>query len=207
MADARQNTVLDTGLQYLGTVYAKALIGATEKSKTTDTVVQELDSLVQDVLQRLPKYEATLSSPRVSFENKESLLDRAFRGKMSPQLLTFLKVLCRHGRFNAIRAVRQAAQKIVNELRGRVEVIVTTAEPMSSATRDLIVGKLKTALRRDIDLHTAVNPELLGGLMIRVGDTVYDGTLANELARLRNELVATASAQMRSEADRFAVAN
>src|SRR5689334_11614239 len=117
MADARQNTVLDTGLQYLGTVYAKALIGATEKSKTTDTVVQELDSLVQDVLQRLPKYEATLSSPRVSFENKESLLDRAFRGKMSPQLLTFLKVLCRHGRFNAIRAVRQAARKIVNELR------------------------------------------------------------------------------------------
>ena len=207
MADDRQSTVLDTGLQYLGTVYAKALIGAAEKSRTTEVVLQELDSLIQDVLQRLPKYEATLSSPRVSFENKESLLNRGFGGKMSPQLLTFLKVLCRHGRFNALRAVRQAAQKIVNELRGRVEVFVTTAEPINSATRDLIAGKLKTALRRDIDLKTAVNPELLGGLLIRVGDTVYDGTLANELARLRNEIVASATVQMRSEAERFAVAN
>jgi F-type H+-transporting ATPase subunit delta len=207
MAEARQSTVLDTGLQYLGTVYAKALIAAAEKTGTTELVLSELDSLVEDVLQRLPTLERTLNSPRVSFESKESLLEKAFRGKMSAQMINFLKVLARHGRFSAVRAVRQAARRIFNELRGILEVYVTTAESIDSATHKLVVEKLKAALGREIDLTTTVNPDLLGGVQIRVGDTVYDGSLANQLARLRKELVSTASVRMRTEVGRFAVAN
>jgi F-type H+-transporting ATPase subunit delta len=207
MAEARHSTVLDTGLQYIGTVYAKALIAAAEKSGTTEKVLEELDAFVSDVLDAFPKFEATLGSPRVPFESKERALDRAFANKMSPQLLNFLKVLTRRGRFEAVRAVRLAARKIYNDLRGRVEVHLTTAEPLDASTRDLVLTKLKAALKTEIDLKTYVDPELLGGLTIRVGDTVYDGSLANQLARLRNELVATATQRLRAESDRFAVAN
>jgi F-type H+-transporting ATPase subunit delta len=112
---------------------------------------------------------------------------------MSPQLLNFLKVLARRGRFEAVRAVRHASRKIFNDLRGRVEVFVTTAAPLSDAIRDLVLAKLKSSLKSEIDLKTHVDPNLLGGLRIRVGDTVYDGSLANQLARLRSELVATAT--------------
>src|SRR6185503_14304012 len=126
MAEVEQRSIHDTGLQYLGTVYAKALIGATEKAGKTEAVLEELDSLVTDVLSALPRLDATLCSPRVPFESKERILDQAFRGKMSVQLLHFLKVLARRGRFHCVRAVRQAARKILNDLRGRVEVLVTT---------------------------------------------------------------------------------
>lgn len=207
MAEARNNEVLDTGLQYLGTVYAKALLAVTEKTGKSEAVVQELESLVDDVLVRLPKLDAALSSPRVSLERKEALLDQAFSKSMSPQLLQFLKVVIRRGRFNCIRALRRSAQHLLNELRRRVEVHVTTAEPVDSATKDLIATTLQRALKRDIDLKLSVKPEVLGGILIRVGDTVYDGSLANQLARLRQDLISSASMRLRTNSERFVVAN
>jgi F-type H+-transporting ATPase subunit delta len=207
MTEVQHRTVLDTGLQYLGTVYAKALIGAMEKVGKTEEVLEELGAFIAEGLDPFPRFDATMCSPRGPQESKERALERAFRGKLSPQLLDFLKVLARRGRFDAIRAVHQAARKILNDLRGRVEVHLTTAEPIDSATREMILGKLRSSLKTEIDLKTHLDPKLLGGLLIRVGDTVYDGSLANQLARLRNELVATATQRMRVEAERFSVAN
>lgn len=206
METTRQSSVLDSGLQYLGTVYAKALLGATEKTGTTDSVLAELESVVDDVLRRLPKFEAAMTSPRVSLASKERMLESAFAGKMSGQLLNFLKVLARRGRFECLRAVRLAARRLVNELRSRVEVQLTSAEPLDDATRGLVIAKLRSALRLDVDLRTHVDPELIGGIVIRVGDTVYDGSVANQLQRLRQQLVARASQLLGGEADRFTLA-
>jgi F-type H+-transporting ATPase subunit delta len=207
MAEEGHKSVLDTGLQHLGTVYAKALLGATEKSGTTAQVVEELDSFVTDVLSALPKFEATLVSPRVPFEAKERMLHQALHGRASSQFLNFVKVLARRGRFDCIHAVRRAARQLLNELRGRVEVRLTTAAPIDQATQDSIVARLKAALGSEIDLKVAVDENVLGGVLIRVGDTVYDGSLANQLARLRRELVANTTQRMRANVDRFAVAN
>jgi F-type H+-transporting ATPase subunit delta len=207
MEEARQFTVLDPNLQYLGTVYAKALLGATEKAGNTEGVLDEFAALVTDVLDQLPHLDAMLASPRVAFEAKEQLLDRAFGGKLSPQLLNFLKVVVRRGRFDAVRAVQRAAHKLHNELRGRVEVRLTTAEPLDRATSDMITSKLTGSLGREIDLKIRVDPQIIGGAVIRVGDTVYDGSIANQLNQLRSELVARATQSLRRQTDRFAVAN
>src|SRR5262245_43530394 len=115
MAEVHHPTVLDTGAQKLGAVYAKALVGATEKAGNTDEVLGQLRSLIHDVFDRLPQFEATLNSPRVPFETKESLLDRAFQKRIPSSLLTFLKVLARRNRFTALRAVEVAARKVVND--------------------------------------------------------------------------------------------
>ena len=84
----------DTGKQQIAAVYAKALLGATENAQTTDAVVAELDSLVDDVLAKFPDFEITIGSPRVSPEEKIQVLDRVLGGRASEQLLVFLKVLC-----------------------------------------------------------------------------------------------------------------
>lgn len=206
MEETRHATVLESGLQHLGSVYAKALLGACEKTGTSETVLAELDSVIRDVLERIPDFESTLVSPRIPFEAKEQLLDRAFGGKMSLALLNFLKVLARRGRFNCLRAVQLAAKKLLNELRGRVEVRLVTAEPIDNAMRDLIVAKVTAALGQEVDLQASVQSGLIGGLVIRVGDTVYDGSVANQLKQLRSELVDRAIQSMRGQADRFAVA-
>jgi len=207
MAEVQHTTVLDPRMQVLGAVYAKALVGATEKSGNTEAVLEQFDSLVHDVLDKLPKLDATLGSPRVPFEAKERLLDRVFGGTMAPQLLSFIKVVARRGRWDGLRATNVAARNFVNELRGRVEVFCTTAAALDEPLKQSILEKIRASLGREIELKTRVDERVLGGMVLRVGDTVYDGSLSNQLKGLRNDLVAAASQPLRSDAKRFATAN
>ncbi len=206
MAETKHDTVFDTGQQYLGSVYAKALIAASEKAGETDAVLEGLQSLVDDVLEQAPGLESTLVSPRVPLEAKENMLQSALGGRAAPTLLTFLKVLCRRGRFDSLRAILRATRKQYNELRNRKEVHVTSADPLTAENLEATANRLRQALGCDVDLQVKIVPDLIGGLVIRVGDTVYDGSLANRLKTLRNDLLATSSQQIRSELDRFAAA-
>mgnify|MGYP001565729764 CR=1 FL=1 len=110
-------------------------------------------------------------------KRKERILDRAFRGKMTGQLLNFLKVVTRRGRFDCLRAIQQAAKQLLNDLRGRVEVRLRSAQPLDPSLLAAVANRLRSVLGRDVDLQLQVDPELLGGLVIRVGDTVYDGSV------------------------------
>ena len=206
MAETRQDTVFDTTQQHLGSVYAKALLGAAENAGNTEAVLEELESLVADVMAQVPSLEGILTSPRIPLEEKESILDRAFQGKLSNVLLVFLKVVARRGRFDCLRAIAQAAREQFNELRGRVQVQVRSAEALDGAAQELVASQLRSALGRDVDLRLDVDPDLIAGLVIRVGDTVYDGSVANRLQRLRRSLFVSATEKIRGELDRFAVA-
>ena len=206
MAEADQKTISDTGLQHLGGVYAKALLGATEKAGNTEAVLAELDSVVDDVLAGIPHLEPTLASPRVGLEDKISILEQAFSGKMAWQLLNLLKLLCRRGRFDCLRAIRQAARRQYNELRGRVEVAVRSAQELDSKTIDLVTNQLQVSLGKEVELQVTVDPDLIGGLVLKIGDTVYDGSVVNRLAKMKSSMRVSTSQQIRDQVDRFALA-
>ncbi len=207
MAKALRKVVFDTGLQHLGAVYAKALLGAAEKVGKSELVVDELNSVVDDLLTKLPRLEAVLVAPRVALDVKTGMLDKALRGKVSEELLNFLKVLARHGRFNCIQAIQQAAGEQLNEMRGRLEVRLRSAEPLDQASLSLVTERLRAVLQRDIDLQVEVDSELIGGMLLRIGDTVYDGSVANRLVRLKDELLSKTGQQLRNNLDRFALAD
>ena len=103
MTKARDKAVFDTGQQYLGGVYAKALLGAAENAGNPDVVLQELDEFVDDVLAKVPRLDAALAAPGVAAEAKTAMLDKALGGKVTGELLNFLKVVARHGRFTAFK--------------------------------------------------------------------------------------------------------
>jgi F-type H+/Na+-transporting ATPase subunit alpha len=90
MTDQAQHaTVFDSDYQHLGGVYAKALLGATEKQGSTDEALEQLGSLLEDVLAKLPQLSAVLESPRVPHEEKVAILDKAFGSRMNPILMKF----------------------------------------------------------------------------------------------------------------------
>src|SRR5690242_15951617 len=95
----------DTGQWRAAAVYAQSLLGAAEGAKVTDTVVQEFDSLIDDVLDRLPKLDAVLKSALVDEEAKAKMLVKAFSGKASPVFLNFLQVVAHHGRLDMLRLI------------------------------------------------------------------------------------------------------
>jgi F-type H+-transporting ATPase subunit delta len=205
MAKSARHDTHDAGRQHLGTVYAKALLGAAEKLRLTDQVVEELEALVSDVLDKLPQLEEALRTPRLTHEERLPILDKAFGGKVSPTLLTFLKVLSRHSRLDCLRAIARAARTQLDAARGRVEVLVESAAPLSNPLRERIAGRLKQLLGREVLLKTTLNPDLLGGLLVRVGDTVYDASLAARLARMEAVTLDHTKQRLRESLNRFAV--
>jgi F-type H+-transporting ATPase subunit delta len=202
---AKNPDTIDASRQHLGTVYAKALLGAAEKAGQADQVVEELESLVADVLDKLPTLEEALKTPRLTHEERLPILDKAFGGKMSPTALTFLKVVSKHSRLDCLRAIARAARKQLNTARGRIEVIVETAHPLNNSLRERIVGRLTQLLGHEVILTTSVNEDLLGGLMVRVGDTVYDASLAARLKKMQEVTLDHTKQAIRESIDRFAV--
>jgi len=199
-------TVLDSEQQHLGDVYAKALLGASEKAGNTDQVLEEFDSFIDDVLDKLPRLDATLASPRTPLEAKLAMLDKAIGGKVSVTLLNFLKVVCKHRRFDVVRAMRQAAHELYNELTGHVDVRIRTAAPLSDQLCERVAGRLETVLGKKVNLAAETDDDVIGGIVVRVGDTVYDGSVAGRLDRLRDEAVQKTSRAVLESLERFEVA-
>lgn len=195
----------DIDKQRLGGIYAIALLGAASEERSADDIVDELGSLVDDVLTPFPDLEMTLASPRISPAEKEGLLDRIFAGRASESLLTFLKVVASNGRLDCLREIRNAAREELNRMHGRVAVTVTTAEPLDESVRGEIVNQLQVATGAPVDLRCHVNPAIIGGMVVRVGDTVYDSSVVNQLARLKRDALGKTFHQLRETVDRFAV--
>jgi F-type H+-transporting ATPase subunit delta len=197
----------DRGRQHVATVYAKGLIGAAEKQGLTPLVIEELDSLIDDVLGGLPKFFAALSYPRITAEEKQHMLDQAFAGKMHPLLLNFLKVLARHERLDCLYEIRKSAVSLYNELQGQVEVEVRTAEPLSADLLSQVKQQLTVSLGKHIDLQAQVDAKLMGGMVVRVGDTVYDGSLLNRLEQMRARTLESTTEKIRDSLERFLVSD
>lgn len=197
MEDVRIENVFDDEQQYVGEVYAKALIGAASKAGVLDAACGQLTSIIRDVLDKQPKFEAALISPKVSAESRFRLLDKAFGGRADKTLLTFLKVLCRRGRLGFLRAIERAASRMVDDAQGRKRIVVTTATPMPESDQNALKQQLKNMFRSEVSITYVVQPSILGGVIIRDGDTVYDGSVDGKLQLLKKATVGRAEQAIR----------
>jgi len=197
---------VDIGKQQVAAVYAKALIGAAEKAGKTSDVIDELDSIVDDVLAKSPDFEATIGSSRLSIEEKTGLIDRAFEGG-SEQITTFLKVLANHDRLDCIREVRAEAKRLYNDLKKRRAVEVITAQPLTKEQKEEVVDTLQKKMSCDVDLTEKVDEDIIGGMIVRVGDTIIDGSVQNKLAEMKSQAVQKVVEQIHSGSNRFSSDN
>lgn len=202
--NAQHASVLDPAGEQLGKIYAKALIGAAAKAGIADTVVADLGSLVDDCLSKNPALAEVLASPRVSDTEKERVIDRLFSDKLNPVLVRFLKVMAQRGRLGHVADVRQAAEVLQDEMQNRVIAEVRTAVPLDSSTRENVINRLQQSLNKTVRLKEIVDPQLLGGMVVRVGDTVFDGSVANQIDKLTQKVRAGFSSELLKRFESFA---
>ncbi|MCH2370148.1 MAG: ATP synthase F1 subunit delta [Pirellulales bacterium] len=181
----KHETTLDTGKQQVGEVYAASLLKAAEQAGETATVLSEFQSLVEDVLNVNPQIESILGSPRIAHDEKVSMINKAFQGKATKTFLNFLKVASKHGRLDCLRVTFASFREQLFAQQGRLEVQVTTAQELDHSTQDSMKAALSSAFDATVELVRNVDPQLIGGSLIRVGDTVYDSSVANRLERVR----------------------
>ncbi len=194
---------VDVGGQQVAAMYAKALLGATENAGKTEEILGELSAIVSETLDAHPKFESVLGSAFIEHENKAAILDRVFRGRVSPLLLNFLKVVSNHGRLDLIRAIYHAAVVDLDKLRGRIKVEVRSATPLDEATARHIAEVMQKRTGSQPRLVIQQDPSLIGGVVLRVGDTVYDGSIATQLTRVRSAMINRSVHEIQSRRDRF----
>ena len=176
-------TALDSDAQQVGVLYGKAILSAA--GSDADEIVQQLNAIVQECIVKHPGLEHLLASPRVSQVEKEQLIDRIFRGRVHSKLLNFLKIMCRRGRIGSLRAVGVCANEMRDQQLGRIRASVTTALPLTDELRQAISARLGQSLGKQVMLDERVDESLLGGILIRVGDQVYDGSVQGKISAVR----------------------
>jgi len=181
---AKHETVLDTGAEQLGKTYASALVGAAKKAGVADEVVDQLSRLVDEYLGGSPQLLAAFASPRVDEAEKLRVIDRVFGDEFHPILVKFLKVMAGRDRLAYISAVRDAADSIHDEMMGRTVASVRSAIPLDDALRAQISDRLGSLMNKQVRLSESVDPDLIGGMVIRIGDRVYDSSVSNQLDKM-----------------------
>lgn len=193
----------DVGAEHIADVYAKGLLDATEQTGQTAVVVEEFDAVMAEVLDRFPKLEAVLNSVLVRPDEKEALLDRTLGGRVSPVLVHFLKVVARHGRLDCLRAIHCQTHDLYDQLRHRIPVRLTTAAPVDPTLARRIVETLREKLDGEPVIEQQTDPSLIGGAVLRLGDVVYDGSIANQLKNLRQQIGDRSAHEIQSRRNRF----
>jgi F-type H+-transporting ATPase subunit delta len=193
----------DVTVEHVAAVYADALLGAAENAGRTEPLLAELDSLVADVLDPFPELEEILTSGVISHEEKEGILDRTLGSRASPLLLDFLKVVSRHGRLDCLRAIQRQAYERYDRMRGRVRVRVITATPLADDLARRIAENVRSLIDGEPVLEQVVDPNVIGGVIVRVGDTVYDGSIASQLEDVRRRMIQRTTHEIQTRRDRF----
>ncbi|MEN6451125.1 MAG: ATP synthase F1 subunit delta [Thermoguttaceae bacterium] len=193
----------DVGVEHIAGVYAKGLLAATEPAGQTADVMEEFDAVMADVVDRYPKLKAVLDSGLVLPEEKEAMLERLLGGRVSPTLLNFLKVVARHGRLDCLDAIHYEARLLHDHLRNRIPVTLTTATALSPEMVQQIMAQLRVKVGGEPILKQQIDPSLIGGAVLRIGDTIYDGSVANQLENLRQSIHQSTAHEIPSRRDRF----
>jgi F-type H+-transporting ATPase subunit delta len=132
-----------------------------------------------------------LESPRVSAAKKSEIFQKAYGAMMPRPFVLFLQALVRNRRQMMIPAIAHEYLDLVDQAEGRVHASVTVAREANEADRKMIGEQLSRALGKEVVPHFVVNEAILGGVVVRVGDTVLDGSVRRRLATLRSKMLGT----------------
>ncbi|MBX3433968.1 MAG: ATP synthase F1 subunit delta [Pirellulales bacterium] len=187
--EPHHDTVFDVDLERLAGVYAHAALDAAGDLAGQGALVEELQSLLVDVLDRQPQFEELFRSGLVSEDEKTAMIDRVFSGRGSQTLLSMLKVMAAHGRLGILRPVIKAARELWHVRSGRLRIELTTASPVESSLESELLGSLRALLGAEPEVTRRVNPDLLAGFVVRVGDRVYDASARNRLELARQDMI------------------
>jgi F-type H+-transporting ATPase subunit delta len=202
----RQQTVLDVGSERIARVYAEALLRAAEAKGQTDDILDELQSLLQNVFRERPQVEAFFATT-LGRDRKAAVIRAAFSNRASELLVNFLLVLNDHERLDLLRPIVAAYQEMRDERAGRLRVSVRSAVPLPADQRERLMRELQQTFHKEPVLETQTDPELLGGMVVRVGDWLFDRSVRNELETIQNQIIARSSYEIQSRRDRFSSAD
>ena len=189
----------------LANVYARSLFELATDAGGTDKLVEVADELEQicELARDDKKINLFLSSPVVDVKARGKALSAIFTNRITDLMLRFLLVLNNKGRLNRLESIETAFDQLVQEAFGRIEVDVITPVAIDAELMATIKEKISTVLGKEPVLHPYVDESLLGGIKLRIGDQLIDGSVQTRLRKLREELKNNGGAAVRERFKSF----
>lgn len=168
--------------------YAEALLTLAQKANDLRGWGSMI-SAVADAMERDVRVRRFLDSPRVGDEEKNEIIGRALSDSAPRLFVRYLQTLVRHQRQMLIPDIAIEYSALVDALEGRVHAAVTVARPIGDAETQKISGELSRSVGKQVVPEVRIDPGILGGVVVRIGDTVMDGSVRRRLSVLRTRMM------------------
>jgi F-type H+-transporting ATPase subunit delta len=169
--------------------YAETLFDLGERGGETARYADLMDALAGAV-ETTPAVQSVLMSPRVPKAEKARLLGAAFQNNVPREFVLFLQALVKRGRQTLLREIAAQYHTLLDIKLNRVRAGVTVARPADEALQKSIAQALSRQLGKEVLTSFSVDPEILGGTIVRVGERIHDGSVRRRLTKLRRHLLA-----------------
>ncbi len=168
--------------------YASALLSAAEEGNFLDQVVEELN-LIKGVLVNSRDLVHALRSPLVKGDKKIRILEEVFHGSLGEKMFLFLSLIARKKRAGLLPEIIDEFQILLDEKRGIINIDVTSAVTLSDEQSNELINRLSVYTGKKIRARMSLDERLLGGVSIKIGDTIFDGSISHQLEKFRQTLV------------------
>ena len=167
--------------------YAQALFAIAEAEGSLDELEDQLYRFAKAV-EGEPRLREALTDPQLPVDRKKAVLDEVLRDRANPHTINLVGFLIEQGRAKDLSRIIGALAELASERRQRAVAEVRTAIPLDSDRRARLTEALSRATGRDVELKVLVDPAVIGGVVARVGDYVFDGTVRRKLELAREQL-------------------
>ena len=168
--------------------YATSLLETALEKKNLETVASDIDLLV-DTMRKSRELYLMLESPVIRSETKLGILKEIFGSKISKDSMDFVEFIVSKKRENLIEEIGQRFLELRDHHLGIANVEVTTAAEFSGEQKDVLQKKLEKILDKKVRLNFKTDPELIGGFIAKVDDTLYDASIRHQLELLKKQLL------------------
>lgn len=167
--------------------YSHALFEIAIESNLLERVSDDFEFVVKS-LEEYPSFYEIITSPKIQLEEKKQIMDDTFGGKISSEVLNFIKILIDKKREGYIKEIFKEFKKISNDHNGLVVAKVESVVSLEEDEIKELEAKLNKLTGKTVTVKNVINPEIVGGLIVNVGDKIIDGSVRNKLENLKNDL-------------------
>ena len=171
--------------------YARAMLDLANEKKQAEALGQEMAEL-GNVIEGNKSLASFLSDPGISAADRTDLINKVFKGRVSPLVMNLMSVLNSKSRLGLLHAVTDAYQDLLDEQLGKVEVDVTVAHRLDGAALEQVRQRISSALKKDAIVHQYVDEKIIGGIVVRVDDKLIDASVKSQLEAMKRQLLAAA---------------
>jgi F-type H+-transporting ATPase subunit delta len=170
--------------------FAEALLQLADERKQVDHIAGEVGGLAE-VLAETPGLLQFFASPSIKDADRNHVVESVLAPRFSPLVGSFLKLLSAKGKLAHLGDICVAFRSLLEAKQGKVDVDVTVARKLGNAELDLVRQRISTAIKKEANVRQIIDENILGGIVIRVGDTLIDGSVAAQLKAVEQKMLAS----------------